>query len=130
VLKREKYCLIVVAEGLVDSDGNYLAASASTDAFGHAQLGGAGDAPLGHHRAKHPRREGPRRQARHRAALRRARRRARPTSTKRYLAGQAAVEAADRTATPTRWSRCVRGDGDQYTTRDRPRAALPRSPTA
>ena len=44
VLKREKYCLIVVAEGLVDSDGNYLAADAATDSFGHAKLGGAGDA--------------------------------------------------------------------------------------
>jgi 6-phosphofructokinase len=44
VLKRERYCLIVVAEGLVDSDGNYLAAEAATDAFGHAKLGGAGDA--------------------------------------------------------------------------------------
>jgi 6-phosphofructokinase 1 len=44
VLKREKYCLIVVAEGLVDSDGNYLAADAATDAFGHARLGGAGEA--------------------------------------------------------------------------------------
>jgi len=44
VLKREKYCLIVVAEGLVDADGNYVAAEANTDAFGHAQLGGAGDA--------------------------------------------------------------------------------------
>ncbi len=44
VLKREKYCLIVVAEGLVDADGNYVAADAATDAFGHATLGGAGDA--------------------------------------------------------------------------------------
>jgi 6-phosphofructokinase 1 len=44
VLKREKYCLIVVAEGLVDADGNYLAADAATDAFGHARLGGAGEA--------------------------------------------------------------------------------------
>jgi 6-phosphofructokinase 1 len=44
ILKRERYCLIVVAEGLVDSDGNYVAADAATDAFGHAQLGGAGDA--------------------------------------------------------------------------------------
>ena len=43
-LKREKYCLIVVAEGLVDADGNYVAAESATDAFGHAQLGGAGDA--------------------------------------------------------------------------------------
>src|SRR5580704_8580035 len=44
VLKRERYCLIVVAEGLVDTDGNYLAADAATDAFGHAKLGGAGEA--------------------------------------------------------------------------------------
>jgi len=40
ILKREKFCLIVVAEGLVDADGNYLAADAATDAFGHARLGG------------------------------------------------------------------------------------------
>ncbi len=44
ILKREKFCQIVVAEGLVDGDGNYVAADAATDAFGHAQLGGAGDA--------------------------------------------------------------------------------------
>jgi 6-phosphofructokinase 1 len=43
VLKREKFCQIVVAEGLTDADGNYVAADAATDAFGHAQLGGAGD---------------------------------------------------------------------------------------
>ncbi|MGH8019538.1 MAG: 6-phosphofructokinase [Opitutaceae bacterium] len=44
VLKRERYCLIVVGEGLVDADGNYVAtASGQTDSFGHAQLGGAGD---------------------------------------------------------------------------------------
>ncbi|HLP09116.1 MAG TPA: 6-phosphofructokinase [Opitutaceae bacterium] len=43
VLKREKYCLIVVGEGLVDKDGNYVSTSAGTDAFGHVQLGGAGE---------------------------------------------------------------------------------------
>jgi ATP-dependent phosphofructokinase / diphosphate-dependent phosphofructokinase len=43
VLKREKYCMIVVGEGLIDADGNYVSANAATDAFGHAQLGGAGD---------------------------------------------------------------------------------------
>jgi 6-phosphofructokinase 1 len=43
VLKREKYCLIVVGEGLVDADGNFVAAAEKTDAFGHPQLGGAGD---------------------------------------------------------------------------------------
>jgi 6-phosphofructokinase len=43
VLKREKYCLIVVGEGLIDADGNYVSAAEATDAFGHAQLGGAGE---------------------------------------------------------------------------------------
>lgn len=43
VLKREKFCLIVVGEGLVDADGNYVSAAEATDAFGHAQLGGAAD---------------------------------------------------------------------------------------
>ena len=44
VLKREKYCLVVVGEGLVDKDGNYVATDAAgTDSFGHAQLGGAAE---------------------------------------------------------------------------------------
>ena len=42
-LKREKFCHIVVGEGLVDADGNYVAAAEATDAFGHAQLGGAAE---------------------------------------------------------------------------------------
>lgn len=44
VLKRDGYCVVVVGEGLVDQDGNYVATSStSTDAFGHMQLGGAGE---------------------------------------------------------------------------------------
>jgi len=44
VLKRNKYCLVVVGEGLLDHDGNYVANSTSAqDAFGHQQLGGIGD---------------------------------------------------------------------------------------
>lgn len=44
VLKRERFCMIVVGEGLVDPDGNYVStSSAQTDSFGHSQLGGAGD---------------------------------------------------------------------------------------
>ncbi len=44
VLNKEKYCFIVVGEGLVDENGNYIStASASKDAFGHSQLGGVGD---------------------------------------------------------------------------------------
>ena len=44
VLKQEKYCMIVVGEGLVDGNGNYIStSSAGQDSFGHTQLGGAGD---------------------------------------------------------------------------------------
>lgn len=44
VLKKNRYCMIVVGEGLVDQDGNYVTtASAGTDAFGHSALGGIGD---------------------------------------------------------------------------------------
>jgi len=44
VLKKNKYCLLVVGEGLLDKDGNYVANSATgQDAFGHQQLGGVGD---------------------------------------------------------------------------------------
>jgi 6-phosphofructokinase 1 len=44
VLKKNKYCLIVVGEGLVDTSGNYISTSDSgQDSFGHSQLGGAGD---------------------------------------------------------------------------------------
>jgi len=44
VLQKEKYCVVVVGEGLVDADGNFVStASANSDAFGHSQLGGAGE---------------------------------------------------------------------------------------
>ncbi len=43
VLTREKFCCVVVGEGLVDVDGNYVTADATTDAFGHARLGGVGE---------------------------------------------------------------------------------------
>jgi ATP-dependent phosphofructokinase / diphosphate-dependent phosphofructokinase len=44
VLSKERYCMIVVGEGLIDADGNYVHTnSGATDAFGHNQLGGAGE---------------------------------------------------------------------------------------
>lgn len=42
-LKKNRYCMVVVGEGLVDQDGNYVAAASATDSFGHAPLGGAGE---------------------------------------------------------------------------------------
>jgi 6-phosphofructokinase 1 len=38
------YCVIVVSEGLKTPDGKFMAEMGTTDAFGHAQLGGAGPA--------------------------------------------------------------------------------------
>lgn len=42
-LKKNKHCMIVVGEGLVDAEGNYVAASSQADSFGHAALGGSGE---------------------------------------------------------------------------------------
>ncbi len=44
VLHNERFCFVVVGEGLVDDDGNYISTQAGEqDAFGHSQLGGAGE---------------------------------------------------------------------------------------
>jgi len=43
VVERVGYCVVVVSEGVKRADGKFLAESeGSVDAFGHAQLGGAG----------------------------------------------------------------------------------------
>jgi 6-phosphofructokinase len=112
VLKREKFCQIVVAEGLVDSDGNYVAADAATDAFGHAQLGGAGDAlaeiigsniPGIKVRVAKP-------GLIQRAAATSA---SKTDSEEAYLAGEAAVEAAINGETD-KMVTLLRGDKDLY----------------
>ncbi len=83
VLKRERYCLVVVAEGLVDADGNYLAADSATDAFGHAKLGGAGDALAEIIETGDSPRQGARRRARASSSAPPRTPRPRPTSTRR-----------------------------------------------
>ena len=112
VLSRERYCMIVVGEGLVDAAGNYVhTSSATSDAFGHAQLGGAGDylrelvetllgikartAKLGHSQ---------------RAAATHA---SQVDSDEAYLAGQAAVRAAMSGVTD-KMITLVRDESDQY----------------
>ncbi|MFY9925777.1 MAG: 6-phosphofructokinase [Opitutaceae bacterium] len=113
VLKREKYCLIVVAEGLVDADGNYLAADSATDAFGHAKLGGAGEAlgeiiETGIPNAKV-------RIARPGIVQRAAAHAASKTDVdEAFLAGQAAVRAAIAGETD-KMVTLVRGDTEHYT---------------
>ena len=113
ILKREKYCMIVVGEGLIDADGNYVSANAATDAFGHAQLGGAGDflkelvennLPGVKARVAKP------------GIIQRAAAHAgsKTDSDEAFLAGQAAVAAAIRGETD-KMVTLLRGDAEHYT---------------
>ncbi|AKC83684.1 6-phosphofructokinase [Verrucomicrobia bacterium IMCC26134] len=113
VLKREKYCLIVVGEGLVDADGNYVSAAESTDAFGHAQLGGAADyiqslveQNLPGIKARTVKLGMAQRAAVHAGS--------KTDSDEAFLAGQAAVKAAIRGETD-KMVTLLRGDHDHYT---------------
>ena len=113
VLKREKFCQIVVSEGLTDADGNYVSADPSTDAFGHAALGGAGEVIKGLVEANLPgvkvRLAVPglmQRSAAHAAS--------KTDADESFLAGQAAVEAAVNGETG-KMITLVRGEGDTYT---------------
>jgi ATP-dependent phosphofructokinase / diphosphate-dependent phosphofructokinase len=112
VLKREKFCQIVVAEGLTDADGNYVSADPATDAFGHAQLGGAGEFLKDLVEANLPgvkaRLSAPglmQRCAAHVAS--------KVDADEAYLAGQAAVKAAINGETD-KLVTLVRGDTDTY----------------
>jgi 6-phosphofructokinase 1 len=112
VLKRETYCLVVVGEGLVDKDGNYVSVSSKVDAFGHGQLGGAGDYLAGLVEAGIPGVKA--RTAKLGIVQRAAALEASKTdSDEAYMAGTAAVQAAVNGTT----DKCVillRGDSDQY----------------
>jgi ATP-dependent phosphofructokinase / diphosphate-dependent phosphofructokinase len=113
VLKREKYCLIVVGEGLIDADGNYVSAAEATDAFGHAQLGGAGDYLKSLVESQMPGIKA--RVARLGIAQRAAAHAGSKTdSDEAFLAGQAAVRAAINGETD-KMVTLVRGDTDHYT---------------
>ncbi len=112
VLKREKFCQIVVSEGLTDSDGNYVSADPATDAFGHAQLGGAGEFIKSLVEANLPgvkaRLSVPglmQRSAAHSAS--------KVDADEAYLVGQAAVKAAINGETD-KLVTLVRGDNDTY----------------
>ncbi|HYP18375.1 MAG TPA: 6-phosphofructokinase, partial [Opitutus sp.] len=97
----------------VDSDGNYVAADAQTDAFGHAQLGGAGDA-LGEILGQHL--PGVKIRVAKPGLLQRcaAHAASKTDADEAYLAGQAAVEAAIDGQTD-KMVTLVRGDSDHYT---------------
>jgi 6-phosphofructokinase 1 len=113
ILKREKYCMIVVGEGLIDADGNYVSANAATDAFGHAQLGGAGDFLKELVETNLP---GVKARVAKPGIMQRAAAHAgsKTDSDEAFLAGQAAVTAAIRGETD-KMVTLLRGDAEHYT---------------
>ena len=111
ILKREKHCVIVAGEGLVDKDGNYVAVEGG-EAGAAAQLGGVGD----HLREIVESQVGAKvRVARLGVAQRAAAHLASKTDAdEAFLAGQAAVKAAI-DGESEKLVTLVRGDGDHYT---------------
>ncbi len=113
VLKREKHCVVVVGEGLVDKDGNYVAVeTSSNDAAGHTQLGGVGELLKDlveqqlSVKARVARLGITQRSAAHLAS--------KTDADEAFLAGQAAVKAAVNGET-AKLVTLVRGDGELYT---------------
>ena len=113
VLQKEKYCVVVVGEGLVDADGNYVSTdSASADAFGHSQLGGAGEylRSLAEESLQVKARSVKLGMAQ-RAAVHCS---SQADNDEAYMAGQAAVQAAVGGQTD-KMVTLLRGEGDTYT---------------
>lgn len=113
VLQKEKYCVVVVGEGLVDPDGNYVSTdSAGADAFGHSQLGGAGEYLRGlveetlQIKARSVKLGMAQRAAVHCSSQ--------ADNDEAFLAGEAAVQAAVAGETD-KMVTLLRGDGDTYT---------------
>jgi len=109
VLKREKHCVVVAAEGLVDKDGNYVAVENGTT---EAQLGGVGEfmkdlveSQIGA-KARVSRLGVAQRAAAHLAS--------KTDADEALLVGAAAVKAAVNGETD-KLVTLVRGDGDAYT---------------
>ncbi len=113
ILKREKHCVVVAGEGLVDKDGNYVSVeTSSTDAAGHAQLGGVGEylkdlveSQLSV-KARVARLGITQRAAAHLSS--------KTDADEAFLVGQAAVKAAIN-GESGKLITLVRGDGDNYT---------------
>lgn len=112
VLQKERYCVVVVGEGLVDADGNYISTdSAGADAFGHSQLGGAGEYLRGlveeslQVKARSVKLGMAQRAAVHCASQ--------TDNDEAYLAGQAAVQAAVGGQTD-KMITLIRGEGETY----------------
>jgi 6-phosphofructokinase 1 len=111
VLKREKHAVVVVGEGLVDKDGNYVSVE-NADAAGHTQLGGVGEflkdlveSQIGA-KARVARLGITQRAAAHLSS--------KTDADEAFLVGQAAVKAAI-AGESEKLVTLVRGDGDNYT---------------
>ncbi len=111
-LKKHRYCMVVTSEGIVDTEGNYVAASSQADAFGHAQLGGAGEflhnlveTSLGGIRVRSCKLGITQRAAAHCSSQ--------TDNDEAYLCGQAAVRAAVSGETD-KMVTLVRSESDQY----------------
>ena len=109
VLKREKHCVVVAGEGLVDKDSNYVAVEGGAN---EAQLGGVGEfmkdlieSQMGV-KARVARLGVTQRAAAHLAS--------KTDADEAFLVGQAAVKAAVAGETD-KLVTLVRGDGDNYT---------------
>jgi ATP-dependent phosphofructokinase / diphosphate-dependent phosphofructokinase len=109
ILKREKHCVVVASEGLVDKDSNYVAVESGTN---EAQLGGVGEfmkdlveSQIGA-KARVSRLGVAQRAAAHISS--------KTDADEAFLVGQAAVKAAVNGETD-KLVTLVRGDGENYT---------------
>jgi len=111
-LKRQRYCLVVVGEGIVDANGNYVGAGNAKDAYGQPTFGHAGE----HLRLLLEQQLGVRARASKLGLLQRvaAHCGSQTDNDEAYLCGQAAVRAAVN-GESGKMTILVRGDGDHYT---------------
>ncbi len=111
-LKRQRFCLVVVGEGIVDANGNYVGATASKDAAGQPTFGNAGE----HLRSLVEQQIGVRARACKLGLLQRvaAHCGSQTDNDEAYVCGQAAVRAAVANESG-KMVILVRGDSEHYT---------------
>jgi len=111
-LKRQRYCLVVVGEGIVDQNGNYVGAGNAKDAYGQPTFGHAGE----YLRLLLEQQLGVRARAAKLGLLQRvaAHCGSQTDNDEAYVCGQAAVRAAV-SGESGKMIILLRGDGDHYT---------------
>jgi ATP-dependent phosphofructokinase / diphosphate-dependent phosphofructokinase len=111
-LKRQRFCLVVVGEGIVDTNGNYVGAGNAKDAYGQPTFGHAGE----YLRLLLEQQLGVRARAAKLGLLQRvaAHCGSQTDNDEAYVCGQAAVRAAVN-GESGKMVILLRGDGDHYT---------------